>query len=72
MDGNTIKLIVPISKNNPVNSVPTIVKMLSETSSYCHIKKVTLRICEITRNHIINESSNEYLLEKLIFLNIIV
>ena len=72
MAGNTIKLIVPMSKNNPVNTVPKTVIMLNETSSYCHIKKITLTIWEIIRNHITKESNKEYLLDKLVFLNIIV
>lgn len=40
MAGNTIKLIVPISKNNPVRSVPSAVNILKETSSYCHTKNI--------------------------------
>lgn len=66
-----MKLIVPISKNKPVSNVPKAVKILNETSSYCHIKKIILTISEVIRNHIVKESSNEYRLEKLIFLNII-
>jgi hypothetical protein len=66
MAGKVIKLIVPISKNNPVNTVPKTVKMLNETSSYCHIRKIILTICEIVRNQITKESNKEYLLFKFI------
>ena len=71
MEGNTIKLIVPISKNNPVRSVPSAVNILKETSSYCHTKNIIRTIWEIARNHITKVNSKEYLVEKLIFLNII-
>lgn len=57
-----MKLIVPMSKRNPVKSVPVRVIKFKETSLYSKIKNVILSIKDIVRNHITKESSNEYLL----------
>ena len=54
-----MKLTVPISKNNPVQSVPKSVKALKDTSSYCQIKKIILINSDTIRNHTTNENDNE-------------
>ena len=67
-----MKLMVPMSKNNPVKSVPVRVIKFKETSLYSKIKNVILSINDSVMNHITKEISNEYLLWKRYFLNIVI
>lgn len=54
-----MKLIVPISKNNPVKSVPKTVKLFKETSSYCKVMKMILMASDISKNQIAKENNIE-------------